>query len=406
MTGLTQSIFEEKDFINSTTTLKKFFEMIRNLSSTHYTDIEILSDEFVRGGILKNIRIIEPPIKFSFQEIIELIKFLCYSVKDNGNLKHQSIEPPLSFSFSIKGYGHFRTQVLRERRGIIMTLRRLSYVIPDYDLIGVPEYLKEAFLRGIGAMETKDKEVIVSGGQRGGLILVTGPMGSGKTTTIASMLKYVADNVPMVILTIEDPIEYVHTNSQGIFKQLEVPTHIPSHEEALYHALRSNAGVIFLGEVRSTDELKKLLTASEYGTLTVTTFHVPDSVGAIERIAYELNSDISRKLLASALIGVLNQRLIYTTDSETNKPSFHLVCEWLPVNLRMSGASVSAVQEFIIEQKFAEIRKGLEKGIWREFGAISLEDSIRELCAKGVCSVDELLRSNKFMWASGVNAVR
>lgn len=382
MNTIVQNMYEEKELLDATTTTKKFFTLIKGISDTHYTDIEIQSDEFVRGGILKNIRIVEPPVKFSFQEIVELVKFL-----HNGNNK-QELKLPLSFSFSVKGFGHYRVQVLRERHGIIMTLRRLSYVIPDYDVIGVPEYLVSAVLKSIGAKKNPETgEVTISGGQRGGLILVTGPMGSGKTTTIASVLKFVGDNIPMVILTIEDPIEYVHSNARGLFKQLEVPTHVDSQEGALYHALRSNAGIIFLGEVRSSEELKKLLTASEYGTLTMTSFHVPDCVGAIERIAYELDSKVTRKLLASTLIGVVNQRLIYTVG-DSGKPDFYLVCEWLPVN------TVPAIQEFIEEQKFSEIRQGMARNTWASAGAVSLEDSLRELRVKGV--------HHNLTWAGGI----
>lgn len=372
----------------TTPALKKFLGLMKEISANHYyTDIELLANDYVRAGILKSMKIMDSRMKFTESELNEALFCITPAkYKSDGKIKYF----PLSYSFSIKNSGHFRTMLMKTRMGTLLTLRRLSYIIPDWDVLGIPEFIKTIFLKSSGVVDEKTGAVI-SGGMKGGLILVTGPMGSGKTTTVASMLKLISDSVPSKMLTIEDPIEYVHFNAMGMVTQLEVGTHVDTQEEALYHSLRSNASLIFVGETRSPKELQMLLRAAEVGCLTVTSYHVPDAVSAMERMAYELNSEVARKVLASVLIGVLNQRLFF---SETNgKPQFNLICEWLPV------CSVKPVREFLIEQKFQEIRHGMEKKLWSNAGAMSFDMSIKQLVDAGKIDSRDLV--NKFRYSTG-----
>jgi len=369
-------ILTDEDF--SKPELEKFYGLMRNLAEkTHYTDYEVPSFEPVRAGILKNLRIVEPIVEFTEEEIINIAIRLA-PPKIRENLASNVPYFPVGFSFSIYEVGHFRVLLSKIKLGLILTIRRLSYVIPDWNLIGIPDYVKEAFLQGAGIVD-ECTGTTISGGQRGGLILVTGTMGSGKTTTINSMLKLIADSIPVVILTIENPIEYVHFNSRGIFKQMEVGSDVDTQEEALYHVLRSNCAVISLGEVRNAKELKMLINASEYGCLTTTSFHVPNAVAALERISAELNDDVAIRVLAETLIGVLNQKLLFLDekDSPSGKPEFFLLCEWLPVN------RIKPVKEFLIERKFGELKKGLEEGRWAGSGAVSMEQSLDLLLQSG-----------------------
>ncbi len=372
-----KQFFVEEDF--NTISLKKFYEVISQIvKDVSITDIEILENDFVRCGVLKNLRIFKPATKFDSSEVKEILALIApekFKTID-GDLKYL----PVCFSFSVVQKGHFRVTVMLTRAGILITMRRLSYIVPDWNVIGVPVFLKDIFLSSAGVTEkTSDKKYTMSGTYKGGFILITGPMGSGKTTTMASMIKLISDSLATKILTIENPVEYVHLSSKGIITQMEVGTHVDTQEEALVHALRSNASVICLGEVRTAEEIFHLLQAGEMGCFSMATFHVPDAVSALERICFELHSDVAIRVLASTLIGVVNQRLFCVEDID-GSIKFHLVVEWLPVR------GVKPIQDFLMSKKFGDIRMGLERKFWAKEGAISMDTSLKNLVARGVIS--------------------
>lgn len=369
-----KQFFTEEDF--NTTSLRKFYEVINySTKNPSITDIEIMENEFARAGVLKNLRILKPPIKFETMDINEILALIVpekYKTVD-GYVKFL----PLCFSFSVIGKGHYRVTVVASRSGRIITMRRLNYIVPDWNIIGVPEFLKNIFITSAGVVEnTSDGRVTMSGTYKGGFILITGPMGSGKTTTMASMIKLISDNMSTKILTIENPVEYVHINSKSVIMQIEVGTHVDSQQEALVHALRSNSSVICLGEIRTAEEMFHILQAGEMGCFSMATFHVPDAVSALERISFELQSDVALRVLASTLIGVVNQRLFCLETSE--KTQFILAVEWLPVR------GLKPVQDFLINKRFGDIRLGLEKKLWAKEGAVSMDTYLKELLVKGV----------------------
>lgn len=375
----TKQFFTEEDFCTSS--LRKLYEVVcASIKNPAVTDIEILENEFARSGVLKNLRILKPPIKFETIDINEILALIVPEKYKNvdGTVKFL----PLCFSFSIIGKGHFRVTVVATRAGRIITMRRLSYIVPDWNIIGVPAFLKDIFLASAGVTEnTPDGKLTMSGTYKGGFILITGPMGSGKTTTMASMIKLISDNLATKILTIENPVEYVHINSKGLIMQIEVGTHVDSQQEALVHALRSNASVICLGEIRTAEEIFHILQAGEMGCFSMATFHVPDAVSALERISFELQSDVALRVLASTLIGVVNQRL-FCVETIDGQYTFVLAIEWLPVR------GLKPVQDFLIAKRFGDIRLGLEKKLWAKEGAISMDVYLKELLAKGLVTMD------------------
>lgn len=377
-----RSIFSVNDFTG--VALEKFCRFLMHISEdATCTDIEIPEDDFARWGILKELKVPsqkEFRLKFSGAELNEILSFISPE-------KYKTVDGmlgviPVCFSFSIKNVGHYRVTVLATRTGRLLTLRKLSWVVPSWRDIMFPERLKDIVLNCAGLSETAELcggnlvSFKASGGSRGGLLLITGPMGSGKTTSLASMVKLLNETFFTKIIMIEDPIEYVHLSSKSIISQIEIGTHIESQEEALFYALRSNSSVIVLGEVRSREELAYLLKASEVGCFVMATYHVPDSVSALERIAYELESDISLKVLASSLVGVINQRLFYIETDTT--PRFVLACEWLPVR------DLKPVRDFLVSRRFVDIRNGLTKRLWVAQGVVSMDQALKELALKNL----------------------
>jgi len=181
----------------------------------------------------------------------------------------------------------------------MVVLRLLNSHIPDIEQLGLPDIYKDVMKHGQG------------------LILVTGPTGSGKTTTLASMINYVNENYKKHIITIEDPIEYLHKHKKSIIEQKEIGKDIPDYETALIGAMRQNPHVIFFGEMRNREEMENALTLAETGHLVLSTLHTRSASQTVSRIIdtfQDKERDQVRLQLADSLVAVFSQRLLVLQD--------------------------------------------------------------------------------------------
>ncbi len=227
------------------------------------------------------------------EQMSEIIKQL---VNDKQYDKLQAgFEVDLGFSYQDKA--RFRVNIYKERRGFNAALRYLSDTVPSLDDLGLPKTLKDLV------------------GRPYGLILVTGPTGSGKTTTLAAMIDHINQTTNQHIITIEDPIEYLHQNKQCLIKQREIgeDEDSKSFPNALRAALREDPDVILVGEMRDFDTIALAITAAETGHLVLSSLHTNNTYQALNRIidAFPVEHHVQiRSQLQQNLVGVVAQRLI------------------------------------------------------------------------------------------------
>ncbi|MGB1128752.1 MAG: type IV pilus twitching motility protein PilT [Haloferula sp.] len=205
----------------------------------------------------------------------------------------------LDFAYEMDEESRFRCNYLKQKNGLAAVFRLIPTEIMSLESLGVPEVVKRF------------------GQIRSGLILVTGPTGSGKSTTLAALLDYINTNYNRHIITIEEPIEFVHRNKQSIITQREVPIQTPSFADGLRAALREDADIVLVGEMRDLETISLALTAAETGLLVFGTLHTNNARKTVDRIVDVFPADQQsqvRTMLAASLRGVLAQLLCKRTD--------------------------------------------------------------------------------------------
>jgi len=238
------------------------------------------------------------------------------------------------FSFSISQLGRFRVNVFRQRGSLAAVLRVIRYGLPDPAEIGIPEL------------------VLQMADNRKGLVLVAGSAGSGKSTTLACMIDRINQSRSCHIITMEDPIEYIHRHNKSIVTQREIFIDTPGYLEALRSALRESPDVILLGEMRDFDTISSAITAAETGTLLFSTLHTSSASNTINRIidVFPASQQSQVKIqLSQILRGVICQQLIPSAEGGL-VPSFEV--------LKMTPA----VQNMIREGKLHQLESAMQTG--------------------------------------------
>jgi len=266
----------------------------------------------------------------------------------------------LDFAYEMNEDSRFRCNYLKQTNGYGCVFRLIPTKIMTLDQLGIPPVVKDF------------------GHLRGGLVLVTGPTGSGKSTTLAALLDYINSTFSRHLITVEEPIEFVHSNKKSIITQREVPEHAPSFPTGLKAALREDADIVLVGEMRDLETIQLALTAAETGLLVFGTLHTNNARKTVDRMIDVFPADQQaqvRTMLANSLRGVVAQLLLKRQD----KPGRLAVNEILVVN-----SAASAIIREGATQKLQDVIVG-GKGQGMQF----MDDAIWHVMQQGMVSPHE-----------------
>jgi twitching motility protein PilT len=268
------------------------------------------------------------------------------------------------FAYSVAGLGRFRVNVFHQRGSISVVLRRVRVGSPGFDDLGLPAV--------VGHLADAPR----------GLILVAGATGSGKTTTLAAMIDYINARKPVHILTIEDPIEVVHTDRMATVNQRELGIDTDDFAKAMRAAMRQDPDVILIGEMRDPDTVSAALAAGETGHLVLSTLHTTNAVETVNRVVDFFSADQQHQVritLATALLGVICQRLVPRAGGG-RIPALEVL------------VNNGRVADRIIDPKrTSEIHQIIEEGGY--YGMLTFDQSLLTLVHNGLVTVDDALHS-------------
>lgn len=291
------------------------------------------------------------------------VKDIVYSILTNEQKARFERDKELDFAFTREELGRFRVNVFWQRGYVGAAIRALPFKIMDFKECGLPVRVVEEFCR-----KTK------------GLVLVTGATGSGKSTTLASMIEWINTHRDCHIITIEDPIEYVHSNKKSIIDQREVSSDTHSFSDALKHILREDPNVILIGEMRDLETIESALIIAETGHLVLATLHTSDSVQTINRIIDVFPSrqqEQVRTQLSFVLTGVMSQQLIPRISGEGRVLAVEVMV--------MNHALRSQIREGKVHQIYSAIQTGQKEGMQ------TMNQSLFELFSRGEISKEDAL---------------
>lgn len=283
------------------------------------------------------------------------IKAFAYELMPPAKAKEFEKRMEVDFAYTSPGIGRFRTNIFLQRSSVSIVMRFVKTEIPDFHELNLPTCL-ENFCQ-----------------QERGLVLVTGSTNSGKSTTLASMINYMNKNFRRHIITVEDPIEYLHQDNLSIVNQREVGIDTDSFDEALRHILRQDPDVILVGEMRDADSFSAALQASETGHLVLTTVHASSASNTIDRILDFFREpalcDQARFQLANNLVAIISQRLIPTRDGEGLVPALEIL------------TGTPTVKKMIRENNLKKLPQVIASG--QDIEMISFNQSLLKLIQSG-----------------------
>lgn len=278
---------------------------------------------------------------------------LVYEMLSEKQMERFKNSGEMDFSYSTVGFGRYRVNVFRQRGSIGLAMRIVSLDIPTMQQLNLPLVLKDLCMK------------------KRGLILVTGPTGSGKSTTLAAMIDYVNDRVDRHIITIEDPIEYLHKHKKSLINQREVGNDTNSFAQALRASLRQDPDIILVGEMRDLETISTAITAAETGHLVMSTLHTVGAASTVDRIIDVFPPHQQQQIkiqLAMTLEAVISQQLMPSMDGNSRVACFEVLIV------------TPAARALIREGKTHLIQNIIQTG--NNVGMISMDNSILECVNK------------------------
>jgi len=291
------------------------------------------------------------------KEVQELI----YSILDEKQRQEFEKDLELDFAWTVSQVSIFRVNIFHQKDGVAGVFRIIAESPPTLDELGLPPVFKSLMERS------------------NGLILVTGPTGSGKSTTLAAMINYLNMNYPYHIITVEDPIEYVHKSQKSLITQRQVHRDTQDFAAALRAALREDPDVILVGEMRDLETIRLALTAAETGHLVLATLHTSSAPRAVNRIVDVFpagEKNIIRNMLSESLVGVICQTLLKKTTGGRVAALEIMV-------------GTGAIRNLIREDKVAQMYTSIQTG--KELGMCTLDQNLQDLLAQRMISQETAL---------------
>ncbi len=281
-------------------------------------------------------------------------EYLCKSMLDKSRQQYLNERGEIDFSYVVKDYSRFRCNVFKQRGSYTLAARTITTEIPSCERLGLPELFKDLALKPRG------------------LILVTGPTGSGKSTTLAAMVGHINQNRRCHVLTLEEPIEYLHRHGESMINQREVHEDTLSFANALRAALREDPDVIMVGEMRDLDTISTAITASETGHLVMSTLHTSGAADTINRIIDVFPPHQQQQIriqLAMVIEGVISQQLLPTADGHGRRAAFEVML------------ATPAIRAQIREAKTHQIESTIQTS--KQLGMITMDDALIDLYRNG-----------------------
>jgi twitching motility protein PilT len=285
---------------------------------------------------------------------------MIYDIMNDSQRKQYDESLEVDFSFDLPGLARFRVNAFNQDRGAAAVLRTIPSRVLSLEELNCP--------RQFADFSSKPR----------GLVLVTGPTGSGKSTTLAAMVDHVNNNLYGHVLTIEDPIEFVHESRKCVINQREVGPHTLSFANALRSALREDPDVILVGELRDLETIRLALTAAETGHLVFGTLHTSSAAKTIDRIVDVFpaaEKEMVRAMLSESVVAVISQTLMKIKDG-SGRVAAHEIMVGTP-----------AIRNLIRENKVAQMYSMIQTG--SQFGMQTLDQNLLDLVRRNVVSLGE-----------------
>ena len=323
--------------------------------------LEGASDLHLTSGSAPYMRINGEMVKLKYRTVsAETCEGLIFEILNNKQRELFKENWDLDLSYPLSGVGRFRVNVFMQRNGVSAVLRLIPEEIKTIRELDLPEQLSSL----IDVSE--------------GLVLVTGPTGSGKSTTLASLIHTINKENQAHIITVEDPIEFVHENQSCLISQREIASHTKSFNNALRAALREDPDIILVGEMRDLETISLAITAAETGHLVFGTLHTNSAIKTIDRVIDvfpEGQQTQIRVMLSESLRGVVAQALLPRPNHQGRVPVVEILI------------NVPAVANLIREGKTHQIATVMQTG--RAHGMVTFESAIQELIQKGLISKED-----------------
>ena len=294
----------------------------------------------------------------------DVTRALAYAIMNDKQRREFETELECNFAISLPDVCRFRVNVFVQQQAVGMVIRTIASEIPNFEKLDLPEVLKEVVMT------------------KRGLVLVVGGTGSGKSTTLAAMIDYRNANSAGHIITVEDPVEYVHKNKGCLITHREVGVDTLSWHHALKNTLRQAPDVILIGEIRDTETMEHAIAFAETGHLCLGTLHANNANQTMDRIINFFPEERRNQLLmdlSSNLRAIVSQRLIRTEDGKGRKAAIEILL------------NTPTISEMIFKGNFHAIKEIMHKS--RELGMCTFDQALYELYNKGYIAYEEALRN-------------
>jgi len=330
--------------------------------------LQVMVDE---GGSDLHIRVGVPPIIRLHGKLVHMdlpilqpedTETIMKAITSEAHIQKVREQGGTDYGFAFGEMARFRVSVFKERGHFGMVLRQIPNKLMSLEQIGLPPSVKDILFRPRG------------------LVLVTGPTGSGKTTTLASMIDIINMEEDCHIITIEDPIEYYHPHKKSIVTQREVGVDVPDFAEALRRGLRQDPDCILVGEMRDLETMEAAITAAETGHLVFATLHTTGAARTVDRIVDAFPTDQQEQIrtqLASSIIAVISQVLLVRADGKGRVACFEIMI------------TTPSIQALIRDNKTFRITSDIQTGA--KYGMMTLDSNLMSLYERGLISYGDLI---------------